>query len=181
MSKSTSTTTPEVTPELTETEALAVVVRGVNREGRRDASQCKDLLHDACALRGQNVRKLATVAEAKGKLTVGFESYLSYMSNAAGIAGLFEWDTDAIDAFLADTKWGLRGLFNAFRELFGPAKPEADETPADGEGEPGESEPTPLIEVVLSALPHLTPAERQQVAAAIFALDTQDDDEAEAA
>jgi hypothetical protein len=179
MSKSTSTTTPEVTPELTETEALAVVVRGVNREGRRDASQCKDLLHDACALRGQNVRKLATVAEAKGKLTVGFESYLSYMSNAAGVAAMFEWDTDAIDAFLADTKWGLRGLFNAFRELFGPAKPVAE---GDGEGDAGETgEPTPLIEVVLSALPHLTADERQQVAAAIIALDTAEDDAAEAA
>lgn len=179
MSKS--TTTPEVAPELDEKQALSRVIAGVNREGKRDASQCRDLLHDACALRGHNVRKLATVAEANGKLTVGFESYLSYMSNAAGVAAMFEWDVEAIDAFLEGTKWGLRGLFNAFRELFGPAKPEA---PADGEGagdEPADSEPASLLSVVLAALPNLTVDERRQVAAAIIALDTDEDDAAEAA
>lgn len=153
----------DTTTELTEREAISLVIKGVNRESKRDANQARDLIHDAVALRDQNVRKLATIAESKGRLKVGFDSYLSYISNAKGVAAMFDWDKEAIDAFMDETDLkGLTAIYKAFRDLFGPEKPE--------------KEPTPLIDVVLGHLEHLTPEERARVADAIWAMDNEDEE-----
>lgn len=160
---------------LTQAQAIQVVVRGVNREVKRGNAQARDLIHDAIRLQGFNVRKLATVAEANGDLSVGFDSYLSYMSNANGVAAMFEYDMEKVDAFLAETHLvGLSAIFRAFRDLFAepkPAKPKT-EKPASAD----DSEKTPLIDIVLSAIPHLTREERTLVSMMIVELDTADDD-----
>lgn len=144
------------TNTLTEGQAKARVIRAINREIKRDRSQVHDLVSDAIALREFNIRKLATVAEAEGKLEVKFDSYLSYMSNAKGIAAMFDFDQDAFDEFIVDCELGLRGLFDAFRQLFGPQPEETEDEAGDAgeesaENEAGESSP---FEVIMSLLAH---------------------------
>jgi hypothetical protein len=183
----TATITPEATPDapapakITEAQAVQVVVTGVNREVRVDTDRTMSYCKDAVKLRGFKVRELAYKADATGKLQGKPDSYCSNVSNASGIMSLFEDDLEAFAEWLKDSPTkSLKAIFNAFRELF-VEKPESEpgDEPADGAGDAGESEPTPLIDVVLSALPHLTAEERVRVAEALIALDTQDDDQAD--
>ena len=157
----------EQTSELTTAQAIQILVRGVNREGKRGNLQAHDLVRDAILLKDQNVRKLATVAEANDqdlpederKLRVGFDSYLSYMSNAKSVAAMFDFNLEAFEAFLAETKLvGLSAIFKAFRELFGPpAKPAK---PREGDADKNEVSPeVPLIDQMLTNLQHLSVVE----------------------
>lgn len=150
----------ETVPTLTPAQAEQVVVRGINREAKRGNAQAHDLVRDAILLKEHNVRKLATVAESKGQLKVGFDSYLSYMSNAAGVAGMFNWDIQEFKQFLDETDLiGLSAIYRAFRELFGPAKPEKVPAEPAHESDPVDEDAgskEPLVDQVLAALPHLT-------------------------
>ena len=174
--------------QLTEAQAIAVVVQGVRRETRKDSERTLDYCKDAVKLQGHNVRKLAQKASARADLAreeaeangtevpavFNADSYQSNVSNANGVMALFEFDVEAFETWLktAESK-SLSKIFKLFRELFAdpkPAKPKP-EASEDGEGSNGDGAETPLIQVVLSALPHLTVEERVQVIEAIWAMD----------
>lgn len=167
---------------LTEAQACNVVYNGVKREVRVDSERTLDYCKDAVKLQGFNVRKLAQKceirAEEKGE-NFNADSYQSNVSNANGVMALFEYDIVAFEEWLktAESK-SLSKIFKQFRELFVDPKPaktktHKDQTP-DSEG--ADVDPTPLIDVVLSALPHLSAEERQLVANMIIELDTVEDD-----
>lgn len=167
---------------LTEAQACVVVYNGVKREVRVDSERTLDYCKDAVKLQGFNVRKLAQKceirAEEKGE-SFNADSYQSNVSNANGVMALFEWDINAFEEWLktAESK-SLSKIFKQFRELFvepKPAKTKKDQTP-DSEGAGENTAETPLIDVVLSALPHLTADERKLVAMMIIELDTVEAD-----
>lgn len=168
------------TPTLTEAQALDVIKRGVTRETRLDSDRTIAYCTDSVKLRGFNVRKLSQKLELRAEEageTFNADSYQSNISNANGVMALFDYDLDKFKAWLAEnpTK-SLKAIFNAFRALFAdpkPAKPKADKPEGDST-EPAEA--TPLIDVVLSAIPHLTPEERQLVSMLIIELDTAEAD-----
>ena len=174
----------DFTPTLTEAQALDVIKRGVQRETRVDSDRTVAYCTDSVKLRGFNVRKLSQRLEARAVdagETFNSDSYQSNVSNANGVMGLFDYDLEKFKAWLADSPTkSLKAIFNAFRELFAdpkPAKPKADK-PEAGSSEPVEA--TPLIDVVLSAIPHQTTEERALVSMMIVELDTADADKAEA-
>lgn len=171
--------------QLTEAQAIDVVYRGVQRETRQDSERTLAYCRDAVKLRGYNVRQIALKAqvraEDKGE-TFNADSYMSNVSNANGVMALFEWDLEAFETWLkdADSK-SLSKIFKQFRELFTEPKQKPAKSEKDNAGESGDAgESTPLIDVVLSAIPHLTPEERRMVSQLIIELDTADDDESEA-
>lgn len=170
---------------LTEAQACTVVYNGVKREVRVDSERTISYCSDAVKLQGFNVRKLAQKceirAEEKGE-TFNADSYQSNVSNANGIMALFGYDLDEFKAWLetSPTK-SLSAIFKAFRELF--VEPKAPKNKKDqnpeSENAGAEKAETPLIDVVLSAIPHLTAEERQLVAMMIIELDTAEADAAE--
>jgi hypothetical protein len=182
--------------QLTEAQAIVVVEQGVRRETRKDSERTLDYCKDAVKLQGHNVRKLAQKAEARADLarekaeaegtevpaSFNADSYQSNVSNAAGVMALFEFDIVAFEEWLkqAESK-SLSKIFKQFRELFTEPKAPKAKSPADeADGDGGESaEKTPLIDVVLSALPHLTVEERVQVIEACFAIDAPVSEEAD--
>lgn len=168
---------------LTTAQATRVIIDGVNRENRRGNEQVLALVRDAIKLQGHNIRKLAVLAENEGKLSVGFDSYLSYMSNANGIAAMFEYDLDAFQAWLDKCGMvGLSAIYKHFREAFGPEKPAKPNNKSDKDKDEVTSTETlngTPLEVVLSLLPHLTPEERVQVIEAAFAIDNMELEEDE--
>jgi hypothetical protein len=172
-------------PTITEAQALQVIVQGVNREQRTDSDRTLAYCKDAAKLRGFNVRKLSQKLEARAEdkgETFNADSYQSNISNANGVMGLFDYDLEAFEAWLKETHGSksLTAIFKAFRQLFTEpkeTKPKANK--ADGDKGDTPVEATPLIDVVLSALPLLTAEERQLVAMLIIELDTKADDETE--
>jgi hypothetical protein len=153
--------------ELTQAQATQVVVRGVNREAKRGNEQALALVRDAITLKDHNVRKLASAAEVNGHLTVGFDSYLSYMSNAAGIAAMFDWELTKFQTWLEEnpTITGLSAAYKCLREAFTEPKPAKNKGKEDkNEGDAGSD--VPLVDQVLAALEHLTIEELQIVALA---------------
>jgi hypothetical protein len=173
------------TPAVSEAEALQVVSRGVNREIRTESQRTLGYCSDAVKLQGHNVRKLAQKleirAEEKGE-TFNADSYMSNISNANGIMGLFGFDLDEFKAWLDESPTkSLSAIYKAFRTLFVEPKPAKDKAPkADVDETSDKIEGTPL-EVILSLLPHLSAEEREQVVEAIVALETPSEDVAEAA
>lgn len=183
--------------QLTEAQAIAVVVQGVRRESRKDSERTLDYCKDAVKLQGHNVRKLAQKASARADIAreealtkrengedveipapFNADSYQSNVSNANGVMALFEFDIVAFEEWLktAESK-SLSKIFKQFRELFAdpkPAKPKPETSDDDVPANEGES--TPLIDVVLSALPHLTSEERAMVSMMIIELDTAEAD-----
>lgn len=169
------------TPTLTESQAIDIIVKGVTREVRTDSHRTLSYCKDATNLRGFSVRKLANKAEDLGKIS-NSDSYQSNVSNANGIMGLFNYDLAVFGEWLAtsDIK-SLQAIYKAFRQLFTEPKAKPAK-PAETEGSnEGEVEAAALLDVVLSALPHLTAEERQMVAMLIIELDTAEQDIAEAA
>lgn len=170
-------TSAEITPTLSETEAINVIVKGVNREVRTESHRTLSYCKDATNLRGHSVRKLANKAEDLGKIS-NSDSYQSNVSNANGIMGLFEYKLDEFSAWLetSETK-SLSAIYKAFRQLFVEPKPAKEKAPKDSSDESGADkiEGTPL-EVIMSLLPHLTPEERVQVIEAAFAIDNAQDE-----
>jgi hypothetical protein len=173
------------TTTLTEAQACVVIEQGVKREFRKDSERTLDYCKDAVKLQGFNVRKLAQKceirAEEKGE-NFNADSYQSNVSNANGVMALFEFDIVSFEEWLktSDTK-SLSAIFKAFRQLFvepKTTKTKKDQTP-DSEGAGEDTAKTPLIDVVLSALPMLTAEERQLVAMMIIELDTVEADVAE--
>lgn len=165
--------------QLTEAQACVVVENGVKREVRKDSERTLDYCKDAVKLQGFNVRKLAQKceirAEEKGE-TFNADSYQSNISNANGVMSLFEFDIDAFEEWLktAESK-SLSKIFKQFRELFAePKEKKAKAEKAEAEDGENSADPQPLIDVVLSALPHLSAEERQLVAMMIIELDTAD-------
>ncbi len=172
--------TPSYTPTLTEAQALDVIVRGVSREAKQDFQRTLGYCKDATSLRGFNVRKLSQKLEARAEdkgETFNSDSYQSNISNANGVMGLFDYDIEAFEAWLStQVVKSLQAIFKAFRTLFvepKPAKPKAPK--AEGEQNDG-VEAAPLIDVVLSALPHLSAEERTLVAMMLIELDTAEAD-----
>jgi len=170
----------DFTPTLTEAQAMDVIKRGVSRETRVDSDRTIAYCTDSVKLRGHNVRKLSQKLELKAEEageTFNADSYQSNVSNANGVMGLFEYDLEAFKVWLEENPIkSLKAIFNAFRALFvepKPAKSKADKPEGDST-EPVEA--TPLIDVVLSALPHLTSEERQLVSMLIIKLDTAEAD-----
>jgi len=167
-------------PTLTEAEALEVIKRGVLRDTKVENGRTLAYCTDSVKLRGFNVRKLAQKLEAraedKGEV-FNSDSYQSNISTANGVMGLFDYDLAEFSAWLeTNPTKSLKAIFNAFRELFGPVKPAK---PAKGdEGSEGETntDPTPVIDVVLSLIPQLTADERMLVAMMIVELDTIETD-----
>lgn len=169
-----------INPQITEAEALQVISRGVSRETRTEIQRTLAYCTDAVKLQGHNVRKLAQKleirAEEKGE-KFNADSYMSNISNANGIMGLFEFDLDAFKVWLeegAESK-SLSAIYKAFRKLFAEPKPsnkDKDKAPkpeVGGDAGEGANSATP-IEVVLSLLPHLSEEELAQVAEAIGAM-----------
>ncbi len=173
-------------PTITEAQALQVIVQGVNREQRTDLQRTLAYCTDATKLRGFNVRKLSQKLEARAEdkgESFNSDSYQSNISNANGVMGLFDYDLEAFEAWLKSTNGSksLTAIFKAFRQLFTEPKETKPKAPkADGKDNADSAEATPLIDVVLSALPHLTAEERQLVAMLIIELDTKADDAVEA-
>lgn len=173
------------TPTLTEAQACIVVYNGVKREIRVDSERTLGYCNDSVKLQGFNVRKLAQKceirAEEKGE-TFNADSYQSNISNANGVMSLFDYDIVAFEEWLktSDTK-SLSAIFKAFRQLFTEQKPKAEKKPKAESSNEADVDPQPLIDVVLSALPHLTADERQLVAVMLIELDTAEADQAEAA
>lgn len=174
----------DATSELTQAQAQQVVIRGVNREAKRGNDQLVALVRDAISLKDHNIRKLATVIEANDsdlepedrKLKVGFDSYLSYMSNAKGIAGMFDFELAKLEAWLAENPQivGLSAAYKCLRETFTePKAPKAksDKGEADkNEGDAGSD--IPLVDQILEALTHLSLEELQIVALAATEMST---------
>ncbi len=168
---------------VTEAQALQIIKQGVTRDVKFDVSRTMAYCSDATKLRGFNVRKLAQKLEARaedaGEPTFNSDSYQSNISTANGIMGLFDYDLDAFKVWFDENPMkSLKAIFNAFRALFGPP---AKSKPAKGDGEDGEgennnSEPTPVIDVVLSLIPQLSADERMLVAMLIVELDTVETD-----
>ena len=166
----------DFTPTISDEQAMAIIARGVNRETRADGQRTLAYCKDAVDLRGFNIRKLSQRLEAraadKGE-TFNSDSYQSNVSNANGVTGLFDWDLPTFTTWLETQQVkSLSAIFKAFRQLF--TEPKEPKTPKAGkaEGDNGDTDETkPLIEVVLSAIPHLTPEERQMVVEAIAALE----------
>ena len=173
----------DFTPTLTEAQALDVIRKGVNREVRLDSERTLAYCTDSVKLRGFNVRKLSQKLELKAEEAgevFNADSYQSNVSNANGVMGLFEYDLDAFKVWLADSPTkSLKAIFNAFRELFVEKKAPKNPKPNKGEAGDEPAEATPLIDVVLSAIPHLTAEERALVSMMIIELDTADADEVE--
>ncbi len=175
----------DFTPTITEAQALQIVVQGVNREQRTDLQRTLAYCTDATKLRGFNVRKLSQKLEARAEdkgETFNSDSYQSNISNANGVMGLFEYDLEVFEAWLKETNGSksLTAIFKAFRQLFTePKEKPAKPAKAEGENKDDDAPATPLIDVVLSALPLLTAEERQLVAMLIIELDTKADDEVE--
>jgi hypothetical protein len=182
--------------QLTEAQAIVVVEQGVRREVRKDSERTLDYCKDAVKLQGYNVRKLAQKVEARADLarekaeaegteipaSFNADSYQSNVSNASGVMALFAYDIDAFAEWLktAESK-SLSKIFKQFRELFTePKAPKAKSEKDEADGNNGkDSADTPLIQVVLSALPHLTVEERAQVIEACFAIDAPVSEEAD--
>lgn len=160
--------------ELTLAQATQVVVRGVNREAKRGNEQAIALVRDAISLKDHNVRKLASAAEVNGQLTVGFDSYLSYMSNAKSVASMFDFDLAKFEAWLTENPQitGLSASFKCLREAFTEAKPKTEKTPKADKNEADAGSDVPLVEQVLAALEHLTAAELMRVAETALAMST---------
>ncbi len=175
---------------VTEAQALQIIKQGVTRDVKFDVSRTLAYCTDSVKLRGFNVRKLAQKLEARaedaGEPVFNSDSYQSNISTANGIMGLFDYDLDAFKVWFDEnpTK-SLKAIFNAFRELFGPAKPPKPTKGEEGKNGENNSEPTPVIDVVLSLIPQLTADERMLVSMLIIELDSADDNtdvvEAEAA
>jgi hypothetical protein len=93
---------------------------------------------------------------------------------------LFEFDIEAFEEWLktAESK-SLSKIFKQFRELFADPKPAKPKPETSDDDVPANEVETPLIDVVLSALPHLTADERAMVSMLIIELDTADADLAE--
>jgi len=167
-------------PTLTEAEALEVIRRGVTRELKVDVSRTMSYCSDAVKLRGFNVRKLSQKlelrAEEKGEV-FNSDSYQSNISTANGVMGLFDYDLEVFKAWFDESPTkSLKAIFNAFRALFGPppkAKPAKSEEGSEGETN---TDPTPVIDVVLSLIPQLSAEERMLVAMLIVELDTVETD-----
>jgi hypothetical protein len=180
--------------KLTEAQAIVVVEQGVRREVRKDSERTLDYCKDAVKLQGHNVRKLAQKAEARAELardeaeangteipaSFNADSYQSNVSNATGVMALFEFDIEAFEEWLktAESK-SLSKIFKQFRELFADPKPAKPKPETSDDDVPANEVETPLIDVVLSALPHLTADERAMVSMLIIELDTADADLAE--
>lgn len=175
-----------ITPLITEAEALQVISRGVSRAERTEAQRTLSYVTDACKLRGHNVRKLAQKleirAEEKGE-RFNADSYMSNVSNANGIMGLFEYDLDAFKVWLeeeAESK-SLSAIYKAFRKLFADPKPsnkrKAQKGADAGAGEGSEKDVphVPLIDQMIANLVHLTPEERVRLIEAAFQMDNGDD------
>lgn len=161
---------------VTEAQALDIIKRGVSRELKVDVGRTLAYCQDATKLRGFNVRKLSQKLEIRAEEAnevFNSDSYQSNISTANGVMGLFEYDVEVFRVWLetSPTK-SLQAIFKAFRELFGPVKPPK---PAKGEeGSDGDenSEPTPVIDVVLSLIPQLSADERMLVVMLIAELDS---------
>lgn len=169
------------TPTISDEQAMNIIARGVTRQNKFDGQRTLDYCKDAVELRGFNVRKLSQRLEAraadKGE-TFNSDSYQSNISNANGIMGLFDWNLAEFTQWLeTQSVKSMSAIFKAFRELFTEPKAKkpskGDKPEADSEAN---ADPQPLIDVVLSALPHLTAEERQMVAMLIIELDTAADD-----
>jgi hypothetical protein len=169
-------------PTLTEAQALQIIKNGVTREVKFDVGRTLAYCTDATKLRGFNVRKLSQKLEIRAEEAgevFNSDSYQSNISTANGVMGLFDYDLVGFTTWLeTSTTKSLKAIFNAFRELFGPVKPPK---PAKGdEGSDGDegknTDPTPVIDVVLSLIPQLTADERMLVAMLIVELDTVEDD-----
>jgi hypothetical protein len=165
---------------VTEAQALQIIKQGVTRDVKFDVSCTMAYCTDATKLRGFNVRKLAQKlevrAEEAGEPTFNSDSYQSNISTANGIMGLFDYDLDAFRVWFEEnpTK-SLKAIFNAFRELFGPVKPPKPAKGEEGENGENNSEPTPVIDVVLSLIPQLSADERMLVVMLIAELDSASD------
>lgn len=170
----------DFTPTLTEAQAMDVIKRGVSRETRLDSDRTVAYCTDSVKLRGHNVRKLSQKLELKAEEAgevFNADSYQSNISNANGIMGLFEYDLEAFKVWLAESPTkSLKAIFNSFRELFTEKKEPKNPKPNKDDADSTPAEPQPLIDVVLSALPHLTREERALVSMMIVELDTADDD-----
>jgi len=168
----------DFTPTLTEAQALDVIKRGVSRETRVDSDRTVAYCTDSIKLRGFNVRKLSQKLEARAEdagETFNSDSYQSNVSNANGIMGLFEYDLDKFKVWLADSPTkSLKAIFNAFRELFTEKKAPKNPKPTEADADATPAEAQPLIDVVLSAIPHLTSEERLMVRFLLDELDVAD-------
>lgn len=164
-------------PTITDEQAMQIIARGVARDGKVEGQRTLNYVKDAIDLRGFNVRKLSDRLEAraseKGE-TFNSDSYQSNISNANGIIALFDWNLEVFtEWFNSQPMKSMSAIFKAFRQLFTEPKakkPSKDGDKSDGKGE-GETEAKALIDVVLSALPMLSPEERVQVLEALIALD----------
>jgi hypothetical protein len=181
-----STSAETTTPELTEAEAIQVIVRGVTREVRTESHRTLSYCKDATKLRGFSVRKLANKAEDLGKIA-NSDSYQSNVSNANGIMGLFEYNLDEFSAWLetSETK-SLSAIYKAFRKLFVEPKPAKEKASNDDASESGAGNNVALIDQMIANLVHLTPEERVRLIEAAFAMDNgeqaeDEDDVADAA
>jgi hypothetical protein len=165
------------TPTVTEAQALQIIKQGVMRDVKLDVSRTLAYCSDSVKLRGFNVRKLAQKLEARaedaGEPTFNSDSYQSNISTANGVMGLFDYDLEAFKVWFDESPTkSLKAIFNAFRALFGPVKPPKPAKGEEGENGDTNSEPTPVIDVVLSLIPQLTADERMLVAMLIIELDT---------
>ncbi len=174
----------DFTPTLTEAQAMDVIKRGVSRETRVDSDRTVAYCTDSVKLRGHNVRKLSQKLELKAEEAgevFNADSYQSNISNANGVMGLFEFDLEKFQAWLKESPTkSLKAIFNAFRELFTEKKAPKNPKPNKDDADLAPTETTPLIDVVLSALPHLTSEERQLVTMLIIELDTIEADASDA-
>ena len=172
--------------QLTEAQAVDLVYRGVLREVKADGERTLSYCRDAVKLQGYNVRKLATKAQVRAEdrgEVFNADSYQSNVSNANGVMALFGYDLAVFEEWLktAESK-SLSKIFKQFRELFTEPKAKTPK-PSKGEGDndgAGEKAETPLIDVVLSAIPHLSREERMLVSMMIVELDTAKADVEEA-
>lgn len=162
------------TPALSESEALQVVSRGVSREIRTESQRTTGYCSDAVKLQGHNVRKLAQKleirAEEKGE-KFNADSYMSNISNANGIMGLFGFDIDEFTKWLetSDIK-SLSAIYKAFRKLFVDPKPKQEKAPKEQSSESENIDESTPFDVVTSMLPHLSQEELVKVLDMIEAL-----------
>lgn len=173
------------TPAVSEAEALQVVSRGVSREIRTESQRTLGYCSDACKLQGHNVRKLAQKleirAEEKGE-TFNADSYMSNISNANGIMGLFGFDIESFKAWLDESPTkSLSAIYKAFRTLFVEPKPTKEKANKPEDEVLGYNNDLTPFELMMKLLPELTPEEREQVVEAIVALETPSEVVAEAA